>query len=343
MLAAVLAAAVALVLPPIADAAALSSAAADSAWSGTVYDQKLYASLTEEGADPEAARCASALSGATVTLQRRVDGEFEAVAPDDRAISPNVNPELSDADGRYRWDLAAGRYRVRVVKEGYYPTVSRVAEVPPAVADLHVAMTRRPGTPAPAARDCAEPEEPEMDEDREGCVLRPVNARVRGREIERVVFHLDGRRLRTVSRPDRHGVYGVTVQRRTLTAGRHVLRAKVIFKKRERRAPELLTLRFRRCLASSRPRALEATPRPGCGAKPFLAWVRGDRIRRVAFSLDGRRLQTVSVADWRARYGLTIDPADLPEGEHVVSARIEFVRSSGLRPQTVRLPFTKCP
>ena len=310
--------------------------------SGTIYDADLYASLAGDGANPEAARCGSALSGATVTLQRRVGAEFETVAADDRGMAPNINPQESDADGSYRWDVSAGEYRVRVLKDGYHPTVSRTVSVPPPVLDLHVAMTRRPGTPAPAVRECGKPEQPEMDAD-DGCVSRPVNARVRGRRIRQVVFYLDGRKLRTVSRPDGRGRFGVTVQRRTLSPGKHVLRAKVVFKRSAKRRPAWLRLPIERCLTSVKPKALEATPRPGCGTKPFLAWVRGDRIRRVAFMLDGRRLRTVSVADWRGRYGATVDPTDLPKGKHVVMARIEFVKSSGLRAQTVRLPFTKCP
>jgi hypothetical protein len=335
-----LAATLALVLAPAAGAAPLEVVPIDP--SGTVYDADLYARLADDGADPEAARCSSALSGATVTLQRRVDGEFQTVAADDRGIAPNLNPQESDADGAYRWDVSAGEYRVRVIKDGYYPTVSRTVTLPPPVLDLHVAMTPRPGTPAPDVRECGKPERPETDAD-SGCVLRPVNARVRGRRIREAVFYLDGRRLRTVSRPDGRGRFGVTVQRRTLRPGKHVLRAKVIFKRSARRRPVWLRLPIERCLAGSRPRALEATSRPGCGVKPFLAWVRGDRIRRVAFKLDGRRLRTISVADWRGRYGATVDPADLPKGKHVIAARIEFVKSSGLRAQTVRLPFTKCP
>jgi plastocyanin len=311
--------------------------------SGTIYDEELYASLTGDGADPEAARCGAALSDATVTLQRRVDGEYVTVAPEDAGISPQLNPQHSDADGSYRWDVSEGKYRVRVTKEGYYPTTSRTVSVPPPVLDLHVSMKRRPGVSAPAVRECGQPEEPEMDGDKEGCVMRPVNARVRGRSIRRVVFYLDGRRIETVSRPDRRGVFGVTVQRRSLRAGKHVLRAKVIFKKRARRKPEFLTLRFRRCLASAGPKAVEATPRPGdCATRSFLAWVRGDRIRRVAFQLDGRRLGTVAVADWRGRYGVKVDPAELAGGRHVVAARIEFVDSAGMRPKTVRLVFSKC-
>ena len=53
---------------------------------------------------------------------------------------------------------------------------------------------------------------------------------------------------------------------------------------------------IRRCLASAPPKTLEAGPGAACGAEPFRAWVRGDRIRRVAFRLDGRRLGAVTVA-----------------------------------------------
>lgn len=311
--------------------------------SGTVYDEGLYEMQTADGADPQAARCGAALSGATVTLQRRAGREWVAVTPEDRGLSPRVNPQESGDDGTYRWDVSEGEYRVRVTKHGYYPATSRAATVPPAMLDLHVAMTRRPGVPAPPVRECGKPREPQMDSDEDGCVLRPVHARVRGRHIRRVVFYLDGRRLKTVSRADRAGVYGVTVQRGSLRPGKHVLRAKVTFKERAGRETEYLTLRFRRCLAGSAPKTVEATPRPAeCATKRFLAWVRGDRIRRVAFRLDGSRLSSVSVADWRGRYGVRVDPAKLAEGRHVVTARIEFVESSGRRPKTVKLVFAKC-
>jgi hypothetical protein len=306
---------------------------------GTIYDQKLYRELLADGEDPETARCGSALRGATVTLQRRVEERF--LTADGTAMAPNVETQLSDADGGYRWNLAPGEYRVRVAKRGYHPAVSRVVSVAAPVLDLHVGMKPRRGTPAPL-RTCANTRPPVIDAP-EGCLMRPVNARVRGRHIRRVVFHLDGRRLETVSRPDRRGRFGVTVHRRTLAPGKHVLRAKVVFVRRAKRRPAFLTLRIQRCVANSKPKLVEAARRPGCATKPFLAWVRGDRIRRVRFRLDGRTLRSVAVADWRGRYGARIDPARLRNGSHVVNARIEFVTTSGLRTRTVRLRFTKCP
>jgi hypothetical protein len=328
----VLAVMVSLALPAGAGAAELS---------GDTYDADLYASLSAEGADPDTARCGSALGGAAVTLQRRVGQEFEEVAADDPGIVPSRNPQESIADGSYGWDVSDAEYRVRVTKDGYYPTVSRAVSVPPGALDLHVAMQRRPGTPAPAVRECGQPEPPVIDPD-PACVLRPLHARVRGRTIGHVVFYLDGRRLRRVSRPDRAGRFGVTIQRRRLRSDRHVLRAKVVFKRSAKRRPVWLTLPVKRCIAAPPPKVVEASPRPGCGAKRFFAWVRGDRIRRVVFRLDGRRLGSVTVGDWRRRYGVTVDPRTLRKGRHVVAARVEFVRSSRLRARTVRLAFTKC-
>ena len=187
-----------------------------------------------------------------------------------------------------------------------------------------------------------EPEEREIDLDSPSCLLRPVNARVRGSAVRKVVFYLDGRRLRTVRRPDRAGRFGVTIQRRNLSPGRHKLRAKVIFTRAADRPPKFLSMTFRRCLRHPAPKLVATTPDPGCGAKPFLAWVKGDRIRRVRFRLDGRLIGTVSVGDWRKRYGVTVDPTALRSGTHRVTAEIHFVSRSGLRPRTVKLDFRKC-
>ena len=83
-------------------------------------------------------------------------------------------------------------------------------------------------------------------------------------------------------------------------------------------------------------------PQARCCATPFLAWVRGYRISKVSFRLNGRKLKTVSVADWRGRYGVMVRPGRLSKGRHVVAARIEFLEDSKLKQRTVRLRFSKC-
>ena len=309
--------------------------------SGVVYDRQLYSSIRERGATAAIARCASSLAGATVTIERRSGKGFKRVAASTDGFLPAVNPQRSEADGAYRWQVPEGRYRLRVSKRGYRTKVTRTVSGGPLL-DLDVALERRKGVKAPAARECGQPRKARIRA-KGGCLSRPVQARLRGTSIRRVVFYLDGRRVRTVGRPDRTGRFTITVDRRKLTAGRHLLRAKVVFKQRAQRRPAFLTLPIRRCAAAAPPKRLAASiARDACASMPFLAWVRGGRVRHVSFRVDGRRLRRVGVADWRGRYAIAVDPRRLSAGRHVVTARVEFVRGSGLRPRTLQLRFRGC-
>ncbi len=340
----------------------------ESAAVGTVYDKGLYESLVRKGMTRDEARCASAVSGATVQLERRTDGYFLPVDADDPAIAPNVNPQKTDGDGSYGWTASEGDYRVAVTKRGYWRLYSSTVSDTSAVLALDLPLKRRPGTPPPKARDCApvvdEPEplpEPEPEPEPEPtdpsdhdpqvndpepaaaptCQFRPVSAGIRGRMVRRVVFMLDGRVVKRANRPDSDGRFGIVVERKSLSRGKHVLRAKVTFVRRAKRAPESLRLVIRRCPERAAPKLVKASP-ARCSTNPFFAWVRGNRISSVSFRLDGRQLKTVSVADWRGRYGVTVRPGKLSLGRHVVTARIELVNGSNLEQRTVRLRFSKC-
>lgn len=343
--AALLAATVALALPQVAGA--------------TVYDEQLYDSLVAEGATPQEARCVSALSGARVTLERYVDGYFVSVTVDDPAIGPNTNPQETDEEGNYSWEVGEGDYRVSVTRVGYWRAFSGIVTGPGAVLEEHVALERRPGTLPPEPRDCGDVHEPTGDpepepepepepqpeptpEPKETCQLQPVNARVRGGLVREVVFTLDGQVVRRVSRPDEDGNFGVTVERTSLPRGKHVLRAKVIFIRSADRSPEVLRLAIRRCPERMGMRVAKGSSAGDCAKRTFRAWVRASRVRRVYFRLDGRKLKTVTAADWGGRYGVVVNPERLAAGRHVVTARIEFLRSSDLEPRTVRLRFRKC-
>ena len=335
------------------------AAAAQESAAGTVYDKKLYESLLVKGTPRDEARCASALEGAVVKLQRlEASGYFLTVPADDPAITPNVNPQRTDDEGHYSWEASEGDYRISVTMRGYWRLYSSTVSASSAVMNLDLPVKRRPGTPPPKPRDCdgvdepepqPEPEEPRDDEPQPDdgdatatCMFRPVNASVRGRLVARVVFTLDGNHFRTVRNPDSDGRFGVTVDRKSLSRGKHMLRAKVLFVREAKRSPEFLRLAFRRCPELATPKAVETGPAAQCGARPFLAWVRGSRIRQVLFRLDGRRLGRVSAADWRGRYGVKVRPSQLRKGRHVVSARIDFLRGSHLERRTVRLRFRKC-
>jgi hypothetical protein len=346
--------------------AALAALALPAAASATVYDKAMYDGLVADGTTPKQARCVSALAGARVSLERYVDGYFVSVSFDDTS---NTNPQETDEDGNYSWEVGDGDYRVSVTKAGYWRAFSGIVQGPGAIVDEDVALKRRPGTPPPEPRDCEDPApapdpEPQPDpqpdpapqpgdhdpkgNDSDGgaveetCLLRPVNARVRGSSVRAVVFTLDGRVVRRVSSPDKDGVFGVTVERTTLPRGKHVLRAKVMFVRSAHRDPELLRLAIRRCPERVSSKVVKATPRAQCGGRTFFAWVRANRVRRVYFRLDGHRIGSDAVADWQGRYGAMVHPASLRKGRHVVTARIEFLRGSDLKHRTVRLRFRKC-
>lgn len=52
------------------------------------------------------------------------------------------NPLITDADGRYAWDVPAGMWQVRFDKEGYEPAQSAWLPVPPPQLDVNIAMTQ---------------------------------------------------------------------------------------------------------------------------------------------------------------------------------------------------------
>ena len=89
----------------------------------------------------------AAIPGATVTLQR-LDGStwtdanpYETAGdPPSPTIKPQVNPQLTDPDGHYGWDVVAGTYRVVVEKEGYVTQTSASVTVPPPVTDLNIQL-----------------------------------------------------------------------------------------------------------------------------------------------------------------------------------------------------------
>lgn len=61
------------------------------------------------------------------------------------------------------------------------------------------------------------------------CVNRTFSAVVRGRQIARVVFLVDGRRIGTVQRPNRRGEWAIRINPRRFSAGVHRIRARVSF------------------------------------------------------------------------------------------------------------------
>lgn len=78
----------------------------------------------------------------------------------------------------------------------------------------------------------------------------------------------------------------------------------------------------------------------GCAVRGARAIVRGHRIGRVAFRLDGRRLATVRRADRRDRWSVRLVPARLRPGAHRLTATVTFTAAT--RTRTLKLSFSHC-
>lgn len=77
-------------------------------------------------------------------------GEGVLADPSSGTIDPTVNPQVTTAQGRYGWDVAAGCWYVVVSKAGYNTLTSPVVGVPPAVTDLDLKLVPVATTPPPA-------------------------------------------------------------------------------------------------------------------------------------------------------------------------------------------------
>jgi Domain of unknown function DUF11 len=81
----------------------------------------------------------------------------------------------------------------------------------------------------------------------------------------------------------------------------------------------------------------------GCVKGPFTATVRGSRIARVTFFVDGKRFRQLTAPNGEGtRFTVRINPRGRGFGVHRVTARVEFAAASETRARTLRLSFQRC-
>ena len=81
----------------------------------------------------------------------------------------------------------------------------------------------------------------------------------------------------------------------------------------------------------------------GCVRGPFKATVRGSRIARVTFFVDGKRFKRISAPNGEgSRFTVSINPRGRGFGVHRVTARVEFAAASQTQTRTLRLSFQRC-
>jgi len=77
-----------------------------------------------------------------------------------------------------------------------------------------------------------------------------------------------------------------------------------------------------------------------CASRSYKQVVRGTGIRRVTFSINGRRVARLTGR--RSVYGVKINPQAYTTGVLRITARVEFVMASHKRPQTLRATVLRC-
>jgi len=80
-----------------------------------------------------------------------------------------------------------------------------------------------------------------------GCVGTPFRAVVRGTQIARVVFTLDGKTVRTLTKPNSGSVYVLPINPRALRSGVHRVVATVSFLKKSGARTKTQRVTFSRC------------------------------------------------------------------------------------------------
>ena len=80
----------------------------------------------------------------------------------------------------------------------------------------------------------------------------------------------------------------------------------------------------------------------GCPITATTAFVKGRRILRVTYYVDGRAVRTLTHANKAGHFTLRLKLKGLRTGPHRLSARIQFAGDSNTRTQTLRLSFVRC-
>jgi hypothetical protein len=75
--------------------------------------------------------------------------------------------------------------------------------------------------------------------------------RVKGKSISRVEFSIDGKKRKTVSRPDSAGRYKFKIDPRKFKKGSHKVVARAVFDPESGTRPKSMTLRFSRCVRAA--------------------------------------------------------------------------------------------
>jgi hypothetical protein len=104
-----------------------------------VYEAKGDIELYDPSGVVVDARSGHGIGGAVVSLQVSPGGSRFG-RPTFGDIRPQVNPQVTPPNGKFGWDVAPGRWRIKVTAYGYKAYTSAVYTVPPAVSGLKLKL-----------------------------------------------------------------------------------------------------------------------------------------------------------------------------------------------------------
>jgi hypothetical protein len=80
----------------------------------------------------------------------------------------------------------------------------------------------------------------------------------------------------------------------------------------------------------------------GCQRKAFRVKVSGKQIRKVVFTIDGKRVKKVTASASNTVYSIRVNPNSYKAGSHLVAAKVTFTAASNTRSKTMRVRFARC-
>jgi hypothetical protein len=88
-------------------------------------------------------------------------------------ISPTINPQTTNGEGRYGWDVSEGCWYIEVSADGYESTFSPIVGVPPEVTDLDLSLTPLEQADEPTEEPTDEPTDEPTEEPTDEPTVEP--------------------------------------------------------------------------------------------------------------------------------------------------------------------------
>jgi hypothetical protein len=112
--------------------------------SDTRYENKGEIVLYDPSGVVLAGKSSKPVAGASVRLQFSPAKGGKFGTPALPLMDPQLNPQTTQRDGAFGWDVAAGFWRLRITAYGYRPFLSKVYKIPPEVTGLKLRLKPDP-------------------------------------------------------------------------------------------------------------------------------------------------------------------------------------------------------